>query len=125
MEFEFILTNSDNLSTHEKRILSGLCINKSFGAWVWKENVLISICKENDKIIGWCGFKEHPYKKPDCQIAVYVKKQYRGHGIGKKLVNMLMDKNKNVEVCCAPREDFPQGFKIFSKYENIRIYKSM
>lgn len=120
---EFILTNSNLLSTHEKRVLSGLCINKMFGAWAWKENVLISMCKINDKIIGWSAInmEKNINNREENKIAVYVKKQYRGQGVGKKLVAMIMDKSANINVCCAPRKEHPEGFIIFNKYRNIKI----
>jgi len=124
---EFILTSSNELTTHEKRVLSGLCINKAFGAWVWKKDVLISMCKDDGSIIGWAAIiKQEKYnKEEEKQIAVYVKLKYRGIGIGKKLVSMVMDKIKNEKISCAPREEYPQGFSIFNKYKNIKICEYM
>lgn len=82
--------------------LEGLDIDDKYQKMIknYKENGFI-VAEENGKIVGFCRYKEgnsyiDEYPNIDCEIcALYLKPEEKRRGIGKKIVNYVINEFKN------------------------------
>ena len=119
LNYHFIFINDvDQLTTHEKRVLRKLCVNKEFGCWVDYYGTELILCEnDTDYICGWTAVDRKG------NIGVYVRKALRGLGIGKKLVKYLVEQSNHQIFYATPRDEYPASIKIFNSIGDSIIIK--
>lgn len=74
---------------------------------------------DNDKIVGGCGLYPTKGLPHGCieLVKFYLDSNYRGHGIGKKLMQLSLDKAKELGYTTVYLESLPQLDKAVGMYE--------
>ena len=93
---EAILKTNATFDTEEKKLEEQISWFKSHGS----KNPII-VAEKNGSILGWAALSKYDKKcaySDTAEISLYVKQEFQGQGIGKKLMNEIINLGKKAGI---------------------------